>query len=322
MGKRDLSLKAYLADPVRYADMYNGSIFGGAQVLDASQLEEAATVIAKVDGGVSLETTCDIVMRQKAGGGLFALWILENQEEVDYGMVVRVLLREALEYDRQVKELKRRNEAVYREWTGELAAGEYLYKIRRSDRIRPVCTLIIYWGNKPWDGPESLHEFLDLSGYGEDVAEELKKMIPEYPLHIFNLNKENDYSGFQTPLRTVFELYACRADKEHFLHYVKTHEECCHLDAETYAVLGELIGVAKLREIQDKTGEEEERDMWKAVEDLIEDGKAEGRIEKANQLISIIGSMMEKLHCTLEEACEIAGQPIEEYRRAQELLSN
>ncbi len=66
--------------------------------------------------------------------------------------------------------------------------------------------------------------------------------------------------------------------------------------------------------------------MWKAVEDLIEDGKAEGRaesrIEKANQLISIIGNMMEKLHCTLEEACEIAGQPVEEYIQAQELLSN
>lgn len=42
---------------------------------------------------------------------MFSLWILENQEVVDYGMTVRVLLREALEYDRQVKELKRRNGA-------------------------------------------------------------------------------------------------------------------------------------------------------------------------------------------------------------------
>lgn len=47
MGKKDLSLKAYLADPARYADVYNGSVFGGAQVLDASQLEKTATVIVK-----------------------------------------------------------------------------------------------------------------------------------------------------------------------------------------------------------------------------------------------------------------------------------
>ncbi len=31
---------------------------------------------------------------------------------------------------------------------------------------------------------------------------------------------------------------------------------------------------------------------------------------------------MEKLHCTLEEACDIAGQSIEEYKQAGELLSN
>lgn len=324
MGKRDLSLKTYLSDPVRYADVYNGSVFGGVQVLDASQLEEAATVVTKADGGVFLETTCDIAMRQKVGGGLFALWILENQDEVDYGMSVRILLREALEYDRQVKELKRRNEAGYKESHGELAAGEYLYKVRKSDRIRPVSTLVIYWGSKPWDGPRSLHEFLDFSGYGECVAEELKKLIPEYPLHILNLNEENDYSRFQTPLRTVFEMYACRTDKGRFLDYIMTHEECRHLDVETYEVIGKLTGAAKLWEMQEKT--EEEQDMWKALEDLIEDGKAEGRtegrIEKANQLISIIGNMMEKLHCTLEEACEIAGQPLEEYRQAKELLSN
>lgn len=330
MGKKDLSLKTYLSDPVRYADVYNGSVFGGAQVLDASQLEEAATVVTKADGGAILKTTCDIVMRQKVGGGLFALWILENQEEVDYGMSVRILLREALEYDRQVKALKRRNEAEYRErHRADIAAGEYLYKVRKSDRVHPVCTLVIYWG-KHWDGPRSLHEFLDFSGYGERVTEEFKKMIPEYPLHILNLNEENDYSGFRTPLRTVFELYACRADKGRLLDYINTHEECQHMDVETYEIIRELIGIAELRKMRDRLEGEEEQDMWKAVEDLIEDGRTEGRaegrtegkIEKANQLISIIGNMMEKLHCTLEEACEIAGQSVEEYKQARELLSN
>ena len=330
LGKKDLSLKTYLSDPVRYADVYNGSVFGGVQVLDASQLEEAATVVTKADGSVMLETTCDVAMRQKVGGELFALWILENQEEVDYSMSVRILLREALEYDRQVKELKRRNETEYKKGNQAFAAGEYLYKVRKSDRIRPVSTLVVYWGSKPWDGPRSLHEFLDFSGYGESVAEELKKLIPEYPLHILNLNEENDYSRFQTALRTVFELYACRADKGRLLNYIKTHEECCHLDMETYEVIGKLTGAEKLWEIQEEAGEEEEQDMWKALEDLIEDGKAEGRtegiiegkIDQANQLTSIIGNMMEKLHCTLEEACEIAGRPLEEYKQAKELLSN
>lgn len=325
MGKRDLSLKSYLSDPVRYADVYNGSVFGGMQVLDATQLEEAAAVVTKADEGVLRETTCDIAMRQKAGGGVFALWILENQETVDYGMSVRILLREALEYDRQVKELKRKNETEYKEGNTKPTTGEYLYKIRECDRIRPVSTLVIYWGSKPWDGPRSLHEFLDFSGYEENVTEELKKLIPEYPLHILDLNAENDYSGFRTSLRTVFELYARRTDKGLFLDYVKSHEECHHLDVETYEIIGKLINSTELQQEQGKAQKgEEEQDMYNVIEELIKDGREEGRheerIERAKQLTTIISNLMKNLHCSLEEACEFAGKTVEEYRQASELL--
>lgn len=60
MGKKDLTLKAYLSDPTRCADVYNGSVFGGAQVLDASQLEEAASVATKADGGMAVETVFEL----------------------------------------------------------------------------------------------------------------------------------------------------------------------------------------------------------------------------------------------------------------------
>lgn len=260
---------------------------------------------------------------------MFALWILENQETVDYGMSVRILLREALEYDRQVKELRRKNEAEYKEGNRKPAAGEYLYKIRESDRIRPVSTLVIYWGNKPWNGPRSLHEFLDFSGYAENMGEELKKLIPEYPLHILDLNAENDYSGFQTLLRTVFELYARRTDKGQFLDYVKNHAECRHLDVETYEIIGKLINSERLQKVQEKIERrEEEQDMYDVFEEIFKDAKekamqefkAEEKTESAKQLTTIIRNLMKNLHCSLEEACEFAGKTVEEYRHASELL--
>ena len=192
-----------------------------------------------------------------------------------------------------MKELRRRNAVSCKAKQGKDTAGEYLYKVRKTDRIRPVSTLIIYWGSEPWDGPRSLHEILDL-------------------------NETNDYSGFRTPLRTVFELYARRSDKQQFLDYVKEHKECRHLDMETHEVIKQLMGASKLRSLQEKTEEEEEeQDMWKAIEDLIEDGRQAG---EANQIIAIIDSMMEKLHCTLEEACEYAGKTLEEYRQAKALV--
>lgn len=333
MGRKDLSLKSYLSDPARYADVYNGSVFKGIQVLDGAQLEEAPVAAVWAEGDGALERACDIAMRQKADGGLYALWILENQETVDYGMPVRVLLREALEYDRQVKELRRRNKADYRNRPEKAIAGEYLYKVRRDDRIRPVSTLIVYWGDRPWDGPRSLHELLDFGGIREDAAQELKKLIPEYPLHILDLNESNDYSCFKTSLRTVFELYARRSDKREFLDYIADHKECHCLDMETHEVIGQLMGMTKLRSLQREAEEGERQDMWKAIEDLIEDGRQEGIQEgrqegkregrqagEASQIISIIDSMMEKLHCTLEEACEYAGKTPEDYRQAKSLL--
>lgn len=316
MGKKDLSLKSYLSDPVRYADVYNGSVFGGMQVLEGAQLEEAGSVQTKTDGGISLERICDLAMRQKNGGELYAIWILENQETVDYGMPVRILLREALEYDRQVRELKRKNEAEFQQEQGKASSGEYLYKVKKGERIRPTGTLIIHWGNKPWDGPRSLHEFLDFGGFEGAAAEELKKLVPEYPLHILDLNAENDYSQFRTSLRTVFELYARRADKQQFRDYVETHEECRHLDVETYNVIGKLIGSSKLQQQEYKEENEEERDMSNVIDDFFEDGRIAGKAEgKAEGIIEfgrdyglsekdILARLQQKLNVTAQRAQE------------------
>ena len=121
------------------------------------------TVATKAGKEGTIERTSDIVMRQKTTGDLFALWILENQETIDYSMPVRVMLKEALEYDRQVKELKRKNVAAYKKNQGKagrrpstVTPGEYLYKVQKGERIYPVNTLIVYWGKEPWDGPSAM----------------------------------------------------------------------------------------------------------------------------------------------------------------------
>ncbi|MCM1118292.1 MAG: hypothetical protein NC543_02930 [bacterium] len=163
--------------------------------------------------------------------------------------------------------------------------------------------------------PRSLHELLDYGGASPEVIRQLERLVPECPLHILDLNQENDYSGFRTSLRTVFELYACRTDKKRFREYVESHEECRHLDEETYAVIGQMVRSEELLEVANDRGKaKEERDMCKAIKDLIADGRAEERT-------AIIGSVMQKLHCSLEEACEIAGISVQEYRQAQSCLT-
>lgn len=284
MGKKDLDLKSYLSDRRRYADIYNGSIFRGGQLLKAEELEPAETVMAKAGREGAIERTSDIVMRQKTTGDLFALWILENQETIDYSMPVRIMLKEALEYDRQVTELKRANMAKYKNQTRQgrekllpITAGEYLYKVRRGERISPVNTLIVYWGKEPWDGPKSLHDILDFGSEDIQLQKELKRLVPEYPLHILDLNTVTDYSKFQTELRTVFELYRHRNDKKRFREYVEEHEECRHLDEESCRIIERFTNAEKLL-IRAGHDEKEEKDMdvGSAIWDIREEGVQEG----------------------------------------------
>lgn len=288
MGQVDLDLKPYLSDRRRYADVYNGYIFGGRQLLKAEELEPAGTVVTKSDKDASLERISDVVMRQKSTGDLFALWILENQETVDYSMPVRVMLKEALEYDKQVREIRRANASEYKNGRGTPVSGEYLYKVRKTDRIRPVNTLIVYWGKKPWDGPRSLHEFIEFGNEDTELKEKLKQMVPEYPLYTLDLGAENDYSVYQTELRTVFELYRRRNDKKQFKSYVEEHKECRHLDEDTCRIICRLTNTKELMQKADQ-GEREEKDMCNAIKELIEDGRTEGENTFAaliNQLLS------------------------------------
>lgn len=68
MGKNDITLKDYLSDPRRYADLINGSIFQGRQIIDADELTDTDTVQSKSDEQTVVERVNDITMKQTRDG--------------------------------------------------------------------------------------------------------------------------------------------------------------------------------------------------------------------------------------------------------------
>ena len=46
MGSRDIGLKAYLRDNARYADLWNGGIFQGKQIVRADGLRKSTEVMS------------------------------------------------------------------------------------------------------------------------------------------------------------------------------------------------------------------------------------------------------------------------------------
>ncbi|MDE5782074.1 MAG: hypothetical protein K2I03_11480 [Lachnospiraceae bacterium] len=62
MGKNDISLKSYLSDKRRFADLFNGTLMGGSQVIKAERLETSPTVMSMSDENGFMERINDISM--------------------------------------------------------------------------------------------------------------------------------------------------------------------------------------------------------------------------------------------------------------------
>ena len=231
-------------------------------------------------------------------------------------MPVRIMRQEAMAYGEQVRKKKKENENEKLK-----PGGEYLYKFKKEDKIFPVSTLVVYWGNGEWDGPKSLHDMID---WGEE-GEEIKKLVPEYPLHFLDLSKIEHPEYFKTELRPFFELYKYRNDKDAFIDYIKNSDESAKMDEESWGVLGKITHSEKLigefknivaKETVDGTKEGKDK-MCKALQEFYDDGKAEG---KALNLVENINNMITNLGLSLEAACQAVGSSVENYNDAQELL--
>lgn len=150
MGREDILLKEYFRDARRYADLWNGGLFRGKQMIKAEELEDVSPSLVHTGKGIVMERNRDVVMKQNCGGQRFALFVVENQKAVDYGMPARVMQEEAMEYGRQMKIIRKRNEEAEerrRKEGGELVyrnVGERMYQFKESDRLFPVVTLVVY----------------------------------------------------------------------------------------------------------------------------------------------------------------------------------
>ena len=112
MGRADIAVKNWLGDRERFADLFNGTIFGGKQIILPEELED-------------MDRETDIIItdkEQKERGvqrfrDLVKLWnrdiflvvlVCEIQDKTHYAMPVRNMLQDSLSYMDQIRGLWRR----------------------------------------------------------------------------------------------------------------------------------------------------------------------------------------------------------------------
>ncbi len=314
MGKKDLYQSDFYDSNYRFADAFNGSLFQGKQIVKPEELEEADGELIACEETGENETKLHKVIRDKVKkwrGMHFAILVMENQSQVDYGMVFRVMKSEAMGYEKQKKEAYRRAKELGVNFDG----AEFLSGMKREQKFIPIITLVLFLGlGKPWDGAESLYELLEMD-------ERLKPYVTNHRLNLYDYHKEKDYSLFQTENRVLFEFLSHAGDKEGMKESIRKHPDWYSgLDLESVKAIEGITGISMdptlMKELREDG--EEVYNMCKAFEDYKEEGREEGREEGQLRDIKVI---MKNLKLTIEEAMKLLEIPVEDrekYRSAIE----
>ncbi len=256
--KSDAKLKEFWGESSHFADLYNTVFFKGKQVVFPEMLSEAgsdlSTEIVRNGGRITVEKYRDVFKRWN--GNFLAVLGIENQWKEEFTLPERVMLYDALEYERQ----RRRISARHKKEKDLKTSAEYLCGFGKTDRLCVQATIVIYYGEEPWNGPRKLSDLVE-------VPEELRPYFNEYQIFVFSIN-ESDGSEFRDPevrkiLKAAYELRRKRIT------------ELEPLEKEEVSVLAAFLNSERLAALAEQK-EEGEIDMCTALEEMIAEGERRG----------------------------------------------
>lgn len=259
MSRFDIACKSFFSKPKNFAEIINGTIFDGRMVINPNDLQEFETELLFEEQGKSYFV--DIAKKWTINGYSLLIIAIENQKYIDYSMVVRNMFNEALAYKNQVDNIKQ-----YHNKANDVKDDEYISKYSKKDMLTPIITVVIYFGDKPWDGPKSLYDMIDME-------ESLKSFIYNYKLNLIDYHDHKCIDTFHDECRLVFDALLAKQDKTLFENYMKKNR---NIHLQTANLVCQILNIDINKKNIIHTMEGDEVDMCKALDDIKNDYKNEG----------------------------------------------
>ncbi len=289
------------------ADFWNGTVFQGMKRITSKQLERQDREYYKTGQQKVTGVRRDVLMHCKGKPNI--MLGMEIMETLDYTIPVKLMDYDAQELKRQIKDIKQRNstEIVLHldKWA---SSGEFLYGMKKEDKLIPVYTIALYCGVGEYDGAGGIQEMMDTT----ELDEEYREMLRDYPIKVYHLKdlKEENYESGLREIIAVFKRSGDRkAIKEYYLANKERFQRMGKLAIDT---MGELIGMQDLKMFRQEEGGV---DMCKAFEEEREEGRLEGMEEALNKSIK---NLMLNLKMTSQQAMEALGIPQSEWVKYQQ----
>ncbi len=227
-------------------------------------------------------------------------------------MPVKDGLYDMIGYSKQIAEIKRsykKNTADEGEITVEsgvlkikLTGEEFLSGLRKDDKLLPIITAVVYFGDEPWDGPRSLYDMLDIP------SKELKRFIPNYWINLISPADmgDDEFAKFHTYLGFAMKVIKHQSEDADKIIMASGHQM---IDRETAEFLNKAVNL-KL-EYEEETGGV---DMCKAMEKRDQMKEVTGAIMGMRKLGAsddkIITTVMEMFNVTKEYVLAILNEQV------------
>ena len=301
--KPEVALKEYWDDNDRFADLFNTCLFGGHKLINPENLKECDTdesaIIDYKNGMIeSVKRHRDIAKSYNKGLDLVIIGI-ENQQKVHYGMPVRNMVYDSLNYTKQCK-------GFVKETKSKSSNAEFLSGMKKGNKINPVISLVIYYGEcDDWDGPLSLSEMTN-------IPAEIKPYFNDYKINLISIKDTDNFSFEYEDNKKFFEIskYLYKAGKKINLVELNDKFPDLQLNQETLLAIGAATGSSSFMKLA-MENKEEEINMCEAIKTLMEqgktEGKAEGKAEVAKKLLN--------LNMPIEQIVEVTGLTKEEIEK-------
>ncbi|MCD8222051.1 MAG: Rpn family recombination-promoting nuclease/putative transposase [Clostridiales bacterium] len=307
MGRADKSTRDYVNDADVFADAFNYLMYNGDSVVDAKILKPLDTSLLLNIFGLEDEKKQKNEFVQRYRDAVrqatikvddhFAYMILgiESQTDIHYGMPIRNIVYDGLQYAIQAEELR-----VKHKIAGENKTPvNFVSGVQKGDKVLPVVTIVIYFGTKPWDGPLSMMELFDLPNIPDTRA---LRFIQDYKVFLIEPDKmtDADFDKFSSDLGRVLKFMQRASDKDR-MKELMTEDSYRRIGRKAAQVIKDCANVnIKIDSNQEVV------DMCKAWSDAQVDAEIKSAIDTARRYkISedkILADIMKQFGLTEEQA--------------------
>lgn len=196
------------------------------------------------------------------------------------------------------------NAAKYKNAKG-MTEDEFLSKMKKTDKLIPVIIIVVYYGEKTWDGAISLHGMLN-------IPKEMLPFVNDYKMHLVEARK-NDLKLHNVNNKDLFNLLEILLDKNNKLsvtrkkaiNYAREHKV-------EKSVIMTVAGAANCKMDYNRMLKKGDADMCTVFEETRKEGVAEGEakgiIETGYEFglseDDILARLQKKLNVSLQEAQE------------------